>query len=458
MVLEPNALKPHPPGPDGHLLLGSAIPFQRDPLGYLLGLTQTYGDILRYRYFFWYSYLVNHPDYIGHILQENNRNYSKDIFSFRLLKVLVGEGLLTSDGDFWLKQRRMIQPAFHRRKIASFGEMMTESTNKMLARWASRSDPDSPFDLAEEMMALTLEIVGRALFDLNLRGEAESVGEAFTLANRIISELSFNPLAELLIRLPTPNTLRLRRAVDDLDRIVGEIISTRREGGAQGDDLLSMLLAMREGESGERMSDRQLRDEVMTLLLAGHETTALALTWTCYLLSEHPEVESELHAELDRVLGGRTPTIEDLPALTYTKMVIEESMRLYPPAWGFGRLVVERDEIGVYNIPANSIVFIIPYLTHRHPDFWERPEVFDPERFSQGRSQDRPRFAYFPFGGGPRQCIGKDFAMVEARLVLATMAQRYRLRLVPGHPVALEPLITLRPRHGMKMTMERRTP
>jgi cytochrome P450 len=311
---------------------------------------------------------------------------------------------------------------------------MTEAALAMLERWQIAAACGEPLDASKEMMRLTLRIAGLTLFSLDISGEADVVGRAFTEASEYVAHASLDPLALLLTGFPMPAQLRFRAALRALDKVVQGIITERRRQNRDTGDLLSMYLLARDEETGEGMNDRQLRDEVMTLLLAGHETTANTLAWTWYLLSGHPVIEQKLHAELAAVLGGRVPTVPDLPNLPYTRMVIEESMRLYPPAYGISRKAIAADEIGGYRIPANSVIFVGPYVMHRHPKFWENPDVFDPERFTPERSADRPPFAYFPFGGGPRLCIGNQFALIEAQLLLATVAQRYASFLRPQPP------------------------
>jgi cytochrome P450 len=347
-----------------------------------------------------------------------------------------------------------MQPVFHRQRIAGFARLMTAAALEMLARW--EAETVERCDLADEMMRLTLAIVGRALFSIDLAREAHAVGPAFTTVNRHLGQ--FN-LMLLLPFLPTRANRRFRKAVAELDQVVWRVIGERRKSGADGEDrgdLLSMLLAARDADTGEGMSDRQLRDEIITLMLAGYETTANALTWTFYLLAQNADAERRLHEEVDAVLGARPPEADDLPRLVWTRMVIEEAMRLYPPAWIVTRGAIEDDELAGHRIAAGSIVMASPWVTHRHPDFWPEPERFDPERFSPERAAGRHRYAYFPFGGGPRLCIGSGFAMTEAQLILATVAQRHRFRLEPGYRATPEPLITLRPRGGMPVTVERR--
>lgn len=463
---DPTTLK-HPPGPSGHPLWGTIRAFRRDRnvLETLGEWVEIYGDAIRFRFFLnFYGYFFCHPEHNQRILLENNRNYTKmPNPSNQVLKPLVGNGLLTSDGEFWLRQRRLAQPAFHRRQIESFAETMTAATEKLLAKWKEPARQGQALDVSEAMMELTLEITGRTLFSVDLTSEADTVGEAFMAANRQVIDFSIQPFGNYLITLPWwPPTRRLNQNVAELDEVVNGIIAQRRQDGTAGKqednvDLLGMLMAARDEESGEGMSDKQLRDEVMTIMLAGHETTALALSWTFYLLSEHPDARRKLEAEVDEVLGGQTPTFADIPDLVYTTMVVEESLRLYPPAYAIARWANDGDTIGGYDVPPDSSITLSPYFTHRHPAFWEAPERFDPERFTAERKAERSRWAYIPFGGGPRQCIGNRFAMTEAVLLLAQISNHYRLDLVPGHPVAMEPLITLRPRYGLRMTLAPRS-
>jgi cytochrome P450 len=410
---------------------------------------QRYGNVVAVRFLIWPTYMIFHPHDVKHVLQENHRNYSKDTYLIRFLRPLLGQGLFTNDGQSWLHQRRLMQPTFHRKQLATFGALMTDATGAMLEHWQDAATRDQPLDVSTEMMRLTLRVVGQALFSIDLSNEADTVGQAFTALMTPFMDYIYNPVPPL--SFPTPRNRRIQQSIHTLDGVVQDIITERRQGEHKG-DLLSMLLLARDEETGEGMNDRQVRDEVMTLLLAGHETTSNALTWTWYLLSQHPDAESRLHAELELVLGGRIPAVEDLPRLPYTRMVLEEALRLYPPVVGFNRKALAEDEVGGYVVPANTLIWLSPYTMHRHPDFWENPEVFDPERFSPERSAGRPHFAYFPFGGGPRLCIGSNFAMLEAQLILATIAQRYQLRLLPGHQVEPQVLLTMRPRNGLLMT------
>jgi cytochrome P450 len=439
------------PGPRGHFLLGNARDIQRDPPGFASTLARQYGDVVRMHFFLWPAYLISHPDGVRHVLQENHRNYSKDMYAYQIFKPLLGRGLVTNDGESWFHQRRLMQPAFHRKRLDAFGVLMSGATARMLDRWQETDSHDQQLDIAAEMSHLTLRIAGRALFNIDLSGETHIVGQSVTKVNKLLSDYMYAPFPP--IGIPTPRNRRLQIACRALDQVVHSIITARRRQNTDTGDLLSMLLLARDAETGQGMSNQQVRDEVMTLLIAGHETVSAALTWTWYLLSQHPEVERQLHNELDEVLSGHIPTVDHLARLSYTRMVLEEVLRLYPPAWIFARKAIAGDEIGGYFIPANSMIVLSPYLTHRHPAFWQDPETFDPEHFTPERSASRPHYAYFPFGGGPRMCIGSNFALMEAQLVLATIAQHYQLQLVPGHPVETEALLSLRPRHGLPMTL-----
>jgi cytochrome P450 len=424
----------------------------RDPLAFLLGLRDCYGDIARVPLGGETLYLFSHPDLVRDVLVTNHRNFHKGR-GLERAKMLLGEGLLTSEDEFHLRQRRLSQPAFHRQRIAAYGSIMAEYAASRRDRWQD----GAVIDAHAEMMALTLAIVGKTLFDADVEDEAAEIGEALTTTFESFSFGFFLPFGHLLSRLPLPATLRFRKARARLDATIYRLIAERRRSPSDRGDLLSMLLVAQDTEGdGRGMSDLQLRDEAMTIFLAGHETTANALTWTWYLLSQHPDVEARLHAEVDAALGGRLATVDDLGALPYTRMVLAESMRLYPPAWIVGRRAVAPFDVNGYTVPARSIVLACQYTMHRDPRWFPAPDRFDPERFAPDRNAERPKFAYFPFGGGPRVCIGEQFAWMEGVLALATIAQRWRLRLVQGHPVALQPIITLRPKFGMRMHVEAR--
>ena len=442
-----------PPRLRSHGLLGSASEMQHDPLKFLRE-SRRYGDVVRMRFVFSDAYLIYHPDSIKHVLQENNRNYNKDIFTYKMFRPFLGQGLLINDGESWLHQRRLMQPAFHRKRITAYSTVMTDNTTMLIEHWQIYVQQNSSLDIAEEMMSLTLQIVGKTLFSLDLSDKSNTIGEAVTTLLKLLGNYVYAPFPP--ISIPTARNRRLLAANRTLEQVIYRMIAERRAQNVDTGDLLSMLLLARDEETGQGMNDRQIRDELMTMLLAGHETTANTLAWTWYLLSQHPEVEQRLYTEVDEVLGGTLPTVEHLSELKYTNMVLEEALRLYPPACIFGRKAIADDELGGYPIPANSMILVSPYAVQHHPDYWPDPERFDPERFTPEHTAERPHYAYFPFSSGPRMCIGSSFAMMEAQLILATIAQPYRLRLVPGHPVEPQMLVTLRPKYGLQMTIHRR--
>jgi cytochrome P450 len=414
-------------------------------------LTERYGDLVYFEFGPQPMFLVNNPDYIRDVLVTHNRKFMKGE-GLQRAKRLLGEGLLTSEGEFHLRQRRLAQPAFHRQRIASYAATMVEYADRACDRWRAGETRD----VSREMMRLTLAIAGKTLFDANVESEADEIGKALTTTFELFNTLTL-PFRQLLERLPLPASKRFLKARERLDATIYRIINERRASGEDRGDLLSMLIAARDEEGdGSGMTDEQLRDEAMTIFLAGHETTANALTWTWYLLSQHPEIEARFHAEVDETLKGALPTAEDFPRLRYTEMVFAEAMRLYPPAWVIGRRALGDHQIDGYKIPARSILLISPYVTHHDARFFPDPFRFDPERWTPEARESRQKFSYFPFGGGPRLCIGESFAWMEGALVLATIAQRFRMRLAPGHPVEMQPLVTLRPKHGMRMILESR--
>jgi cytochrome P450 len=440
---------PLPPGPKGRLLTGHLREFRGDRLSFYVRCARDFGDVVALRFVSRRVFLVSHPDLIESVLVTHARNYIKH-FALRLNPLVLGQGLLTSEGDFWLRQRRLIQPAFQRQRLASFAGEMVAAAERHLAGWA----PGQAKEIDAEMSRLTLDVTGRTLFGADVTGDAADVGEAMRVLQRSFLAL-FTSLLPVPPWMPTPTNLRLRRAVRRLDAIIYRLIAERRATAADRGDLLSLLLAARDEEDGGGMSDRQVRDEALTLFLAGHETTALALSWTWYLLGRHPEVEARLAAEWRQVLGGRPPTFEDLPRLRYTERVVLESLRLYPPAPTIGREALAECALGGFRVPAGTTILLSPWVVHRDPRWYDRPEEFRPERWADGAGQ-RPKYAYFPFGGGPRLCIGNNFALMEAALVLATLGQRYRFTLVPDHPVAVWPTVTLRARDGIRAVLQER--
>jgi cytochrome P450 len=411
----------------------------RDPFRALLRLTERQGDVVRYRAGGESAYLINDPDLIRRVLAENAANYSKATFFNNVFKYSVADGLLTTEGERWRRSRRLMQPAFHRERLAALAEGMTEATLDMLERWERSADGDEVLDIAAQMSSLTMRITAGALFGFDVSTDADGLGRR---------------VAEGLPLLIAPDKPAVQAALRSLEQLVDRIVEEHRREGPK-EDLLSMLLEARDEETGDPMTPRELRDETITLLLAGYETTANNLAWTWYLLSQHEEVAEKLRASLKATLRTRPPTVEDLPNLKYARMVLDESLRLYPPAWILGRRALGDDDLGGHHIAAGSVVAISPYITHRHPRLWERPEEFDPERFDPAKTKPRGPFVYFPFGGGPRLCIGHNLALLEAQLILSTVAQRFRLELVPGTMVEPERLFVLRPRSGLPMYIRR---
>lgn len=449
-----------PPGPKGHLILGSLPEFRRDQLGFLPNLIQTYGDVVYFRFLHLPIYLIGSPDYVREVLVNQADKFEKAPLDRDILSKFLGNGLLTSEGSFWRRQRKLAQPAFHAKRIQAYAQVMVAYTRQMLEGWHNGEQRD----IDHEMMRLTMFIVSKTLFNadaITTQGNtAEMIGQAVTdLQN--VSNNDYQRGMTLPDWLPTADNRKRRHASELFGQYMDKIIADRRATAQDGKitdmgDLLSMLM-MAQDDDGQHMDDRQLRDEVATLFAAGHETTANALTWTFYLLSQHPEVEAKLHQELDQVLLGRAPVLADLQNLPYTQMVVKEAMRLYPPAWILnGRISLEDVVIGGYTIPKGSTIFISPYAMHHLPKFFPDPERFDPERFTPEREKALPKFAYMPFGGGPRVCIGNAFAMMEAPLLLATIAQQYSLQLKSGHQVQKASLITLTPKNGMPMHLQAR--
>jgi cytochrome P450 len=451
LTTAPRAPLTRPPGPkNAGPFLGILPYFRKDPAGYLLSVAREYGDLAYMRLGPQHAYVVSHPDWIRDILITYQANFTKSRMLERA-KVLLGEGLLTSENEFHTRQRRLVQPAFHRERLIRYSADMVACAEQAQTRWTA----GATVDMHIEMTRLTLAIVGRTLFSADVSSDADEIGAAMTQILGLFDTLLL-PFSDWLQKLPLPSVRRFEKARDQLDRIVYGLIAERRASGKDAGDLLSMLLLAQDEDDHAGMTDKQVRDEALTLLIAGHETTANALTWTWYLLSQNPEIEARMHEELGRVLGGRTPSFEDVTRLPYTTGVFAEALRLYSPAWAIGRRAKRDYSINGYTIPAKSILLMSQWVVHRDPRWWPEPERMNPDRWKPEETEKRPKFAFFPFGGGTRVCIGERFAWAEGVLVLATIAQRWKMRLVPGHPVATQAVITLRPRHGMKMTLESR--
>ena len=433
-------------GPKNLPLLGNLPRFRAQPLAFLTGIAREYGDLPYFRLGPYHAHLINHPDYIRDILVTNQSNFTKSR-ALQRGRIFLGDGLLTSEGKFHLRQRRLVQPAFHRERLQGYGATMVELALRARDRWT----PGAQLEMSDEMMRLTLAIVGKTLFSADVEGEASEIGEALTTVLKMFRMLML-PFSEYLDKLPLPAIRRFEKARTRLDQTIYGLIRERRKTGEDAGDLLSMLLLAQDEEGdGGGMTDTQVRDEALTLFLAGHETTANALTWSWYLLSQNPECEARMHAEVDSVLGGRAPQMSDLPQLRYTEMVFAEAMRLYPPAWAVGRMSIDPFEMGGVEFGAKTICILAPYVTHRDPRWFPDPLRFDPERWTPEARESRPKFSYFPFGGGARVCIGERFAWMEGVLLLATIAQRWKFRLAEGQRVEPLPLITLRTKYGMKM-------
>lgn len=441
---------PLPPGPKGLPLVGVFPAFRRDPAGYLAAAARTYGDLVYMRIGRQHIYLLSHPDMVRDVLVTQQHRFKKSRMLERA-RVLLGDGLLTSEGSFHRRQRRLMQPAFHRERLAGYAATMVERADAARGRWRN----GQPYDIQQEMMRLTLDIVSRTLFSADVAGEADEIGRAMSEVFGLFETLML-PFSEFLEKLPLPAVRRFHRARKRLDETIYRIIAERRASGQDTGDLLSMMLLAQDEEGTGTMTDEQVRDESLTLFLAGHETTAIALTWSWYLLSQNEAALAELHTEIDRELAGRLPAFEDVPRLRYATAVFSEALRLYPPAWAIGRRALDDYTIGEYTLPARSILLLSPYVVHRDPRWFDDPDIFRPERWL--KETERPKFAYFPFGGGARVCIGERFAWTEGVLLLTTIAQRWRFRLAPHQRVATKAQITLRPRWPLQMVAEERSP
>lgn len=488
-----NEITKYPPGPT-YKMPGKLIrQFIHDPIKTLSTISQKYGDISYFKLGpKQHVYLINNPDYIEKVLIYDHRNFKKGK-RLQAAKALLGEGLVTSEGDFHNRQRRLIQPIFHPKQIMAYGKIMTDYAIRLRDRWKN----EDILDISEEMMQLTLGIICKSVLNYDVESEAKQVGKALTTTRNYSKRLQ-SPIGQVLDKIPIlPAPMGAREAKKELDSLVYRLISDRRRHQQESDndddnkngndDLLSRLLQAQDSNLAGpassnggaqssssstspdgKMSDKQVRDEVMTIFIAGHETTANALTWTFYLLSQYPDVEKKLHDEIDSVLGAidddinghddskKIPTVVDIPKLQYTEKVLRESMRLYPPVWTMGRYVENDYHVGEYTIPAGSSILMSQYVMHHDPRYYEEPEHFNPDRWTAKFKTDLPRFSYFPFGGGIRGCVGEPFAWMEGILIIATIAQNWTMHLIPGQRIKLDPAITLRPKYGMKMKLIRR--
>ncbi|MCH9688784.1 MAG: cytochrome P450 [Deltaproteobacteria bacterium] len=428
----------------------SGLALLRDPLAALTQGHEQFGDVVCFYVGPIRFISVSDPAHAHHVLVRNHRNYIKSR-NYQGLRLVLGNGLVTSEGEYWRRQRKLAQPAFHHRRLANLADTMATCVQEQLARWDERREPG--VDIHDEMMQLTLRIVGRTLFGMDLGTNLGDLGPVVTTCLE-----KANDHAESLVRLPlwlpTPSNRRFGKAKRKLDAIVHEIIEQRRNGEPR-DDVLGMLMAATDETGTERMDDQQLRDEVMTLFMAGHETIATSMSWLWMLLHQHPEVAARVRAEVEAVLGDRTPQLEDLPQLVYTGQVISEAMRLYPPAWIMERQALADDRLGSWRIPRGSIVAVSPWVLHRNPALWENPLRFDPDRFTPERSHDRPKHAYLPFGAGPRVCIGNHFALMESKIIVASLVRRYAIDIARPDAVQLSPRVTLRPAEGMPARLRR---
>jgi cytochrome P450 len=414
-----------------------------------------YGDLVRSRILPNYSfYLAAHPSYAEHILSTHQEIYAKPDIVNKPMNLMMGKSILTSEGDFWLKHRRLMQPAFHMKHLANLAGVMVNSTEAFIQEWENKPDGEV-IDIATETLRLTLKIAGQTLFSKDISDEDSVLGKSFREGFEFINYKMNNLITEPLW-IPTARNLRFRRAKETLDTLVLGIINSRRQNPIESHDLLSMLMAARDEETGEGMSDRQLQNEVITLLVAGHETVASGLAWTWFVLAERQDIAENLQSELVRVLSASNLTFEKLPQLEYTRRVFDEILRLYPPVWGMPRTAQQDDEIGGYFIPKGSLITPGAFMIHRHPDFWENPDEFNPDNFLPENVEKRAKFAYFPFGGGQRICIGKSFALMEATIIIALISQRFRLELVPNQTIEIDPTFTLRPKYGIKVKLWRR--
>jgi cytochrome P450 len=444
------------PSLPGRIPIAGHIPqWRRDPVK-LLTEAARQGDVVRLA-LPGTTFFLSHPKHVKHVLQDNHQNYRKG-WVFDRIKPYWGESLLTADGDTWRQQRRRVQPSFKREHTADFAPIVTARTAEMLARWEPIAASGQELALYNEMTELALVIIGDVLFGVDLWADAAEMARSAQSALAVLKK-RVAALAPLPLWVPTGDNRRFNGAMRMLNEQISEIIERKRStAGDQGRSFLAMLMAARDSETGAAMTDRQLHEEILGMLQQGHDTVGESLAWTWYLLSLHPEIERKLHLEISQVVGDRVPVMADLPRLHYAHMIVQESLRVYPPVWVIPRDAIDDDQIGGFRIPAKSTILLSPYLTHRHPEFWENPEAFDPERFLPERSHGRPRLAYFPFGGGPRLCMGVDMAMMEMMLILVMVVQRHRIHLVPGHREEPECILDMIPRHRVRATLRPQHP
>lgn len=442
---------PLPPGPPGSLLAGSANEFKDDSLGFFEWLKRDYGNVVPFRVFTFPCLFLNEPDLINEVLVSNQANFTKDA-GLKNNRVFFGNGLLSSEGDLWKKQRRLASPAFSPRRLEPYGQVMIDYTLDMLKRWQD----GATVDIEHEMMNLTLRIASKTLFDLEMEKDSKEFEDSLTRAGKLLGErMSSAFLLILPESIPFPTNVHLHKAVKEVDTVIYDLIEKRRGNADERSDLLSLLIASRD-EDGTSMSEKQIRDEVFTLFFAGHETTALTLTWTLYLLSQNPDAERLLVEELEEVLAGKPPAVKDYSRLKFTEKVIKESMRLKPPVWALGREAAKDCTIGNYQIKKGTSVMMSQWVMHHDEKYFEDPLQFKPGRWTPEFTESLPKFAYFPFGGGPRICIGNSFAMLEAVLLLSMIVQSFELKTEPGLKVEMDPAVTLKPVGGIKMSLHKR--
>jgi cytochrome P450 len=451
------AIRRVPPGPRGHPVLGNTLGFKNDIIGTLLAGYRDYGDLVKFRGVgpLFPLYLVAHPDYVTHVLKDNAENYPRTPLVRAKWKMVVGDGLICTEGEFWKTQRRLAQPSFDPKLLQSFDGLIANETDEMLGRWERHAERGEPFDVAREMVHLALANLGGAMFSTDWSDEARRMGDAVEYTIGYAYKLLTQPVVEPE-NVPTPANKRFKRERRTLEQIMERMIARRHGVDEQPADLLGTLMSARDTETGVRMSDYQIRSHLMTFMFGGHETVAVGLAWTFWLLSTHPDVLRRLEAEVDEKLAGARPTFENTKELEYLTRVINESLRIRPPVWLMSRMPTNDDEIGGYHIPAGSQILVSSFVSHHHTGFWDNPEGFDPERWTPEETAKRPKNAWFPFSGGPHQCIGGYFGLMEMKIVIARILQRFELELAPGHRVVPRPGITLGFEHGLQMTLRRR--